>query len=163
MALTHPRLVALALAAGLVTAPALALTAPHAMQLAQSDVLAQSDQPEQSDPTAPADAPAQSDQPAASDAPAPQAVVPDDAQIDSFVTATVRIIKIQREAQQEITAAEEPDAQKEVRDNALLMIVAAVEEEGLSVNEYNGIVEHVEGDPELGETVKQRIQEQITQ
>jgi hypothetical protein len=145
MVLTQFRVVALAVAAGIVALPTLAVAAPATLQFAQSDQ------------------PAQSEQPAPSGQFAPEAVVPNDEQIESFVTATVRIIRIQREAQQEITAAKEPEAQKEVRDNAMLMIVAAVEEEGLSVDEYNGIVEHVEGNPELGETVKQRIQEQVAQ
>ena len=145
MALNKFHLVALAVAAGLVAAPAFGVAASPAVLLAQSDQ------------------PAPTEQPSQSEQPAQEAVIPNEEQIDSFITATVRIIKIQREAQQEITAAEEPDAQKEVRDNALLMIVAAVEEEGLSVDEYNGIVEHVEGNPELGETLKQRIQEQVTE
>jgi hypothetical protein len=145
MVLTQFRVVALAVAAGIVALPTLAVAAPATLQFAQSDQ------------------PAQSEQPAPSAQSAPEAVVPNDEQIESFVTATVRIIRIQREAQQEITAAKESEAQKDVRDNAMLMIVAALEEEGLSVDEYNGIVEHVEGNPELGETVKQRIQEQVAQ
>ena len=145
MVLKQFRVVALAVAAGILAAPSFAGAAPATLEFAQSGQ------------------PSQSEQPAPSEQPAQEAVVPNEEQIDSFVTATVRIIEIQREAQQEITAAEEPELQKTVRDNALLMIVAAVEEEGLSVEEYNGIVEHVEGDPELGETVKQRIQEKVTQ
>lgn len=142
MALARFHLLGLAAAAALVAAPALAVAASPAALLAQSDQPAATEQPSQ---------------------PAQQAIVPNEKQIDSFVTATVRIIQIQREAQQEITAAKEPEAQRELRDNALLTIVAAVEEEGLSVDEYNGIVEHVEGNPELGETVKQRIQKQVTE
>lgn len=136
MALTNKfSLVALALAAGLVAAPA---------AFAQDD-----QQPAQS---APAE---QSDQPAA--------IEPTGEQVDSFVNATVRIIAIQRDAQQEIMAAEKQEEQKQLRDEALQMIVAAVEEEGLSVDEYNGIVEKVESDPEFGETVQQRIQEQVAE
>jgi pentose-5-phosphate-3-epimerase len=136
MALTNKfSVVALALAAGLVAAPA---------AFAQDE-----QQPAQS---APAD---QSDQPAA--------VQPTDEQVDSFVKATVRIITIQQEAQKEMTATEEQEKQKQVRDEALQMIVAAVEEEGLSVEEYNGIVQKVETDPEFGETVQQRIQEQVAE
>lgn len=145
MALTRFHLLGLAAAAALVAAPALAVAASPAALLAQSDQ------------------PAATEQPSQSELPAQQAIVPNDEQIDSFVTATVRIIQIQREAQQKITAAKEPEAQRELRDNALLTIVAAVQEEGLSVDEYNGIVEHVEGNPELGETLKQRIQEQVTE
>jgi hypothetical protein len=90
-----------------------------------------------------------------------QAAQPDEEQLDSFVTATVRIITIQHQAQQEMAATEEPAQQEQVRNQALQMIVAAVEDEGLTVDEYNGIVQQVEADPELGETVQQRIQEQI--
>ena len=90
-----------------------------------------------------------------------QSAQPDEEQLDSFVTATVSIITIQHQAQQEMAATEEPAQQEQVRNQALQMIVAAVEAEGLTVDEYNGIVQQVEADPELGETVQQRIQEQI--
>lgn len=129
--------VALALAAGLVAAPA---------------AFAQIAQDEQQ--------PAQSDEGQSSEA---EAIDPTDEQVESFVKATVRIIGIQREAQKEMSASEEQEKQKQVRDEALLMIVAAVEEEGLSVDQYNGIVKKVESDPEFGETVQQRIQEQVAE
>jgi hypothetical protein len=132
---TNFRLAALALAAGLVAAPAaFAEQPPAAMQLAQ-------DEQQQ---------------------PAQEAVQPDEQQLDSFVVATVRIINIQQQAQQQMEAAE-PEQQEQVRAQALQEIVAAVENEGLSVDEYNGIVQHVESDPELGQTVQQRIQEEVGQ
>ena len=136
--ITNIRVVALALSAGLIAAPAaLAEVAPPAMQLAQDEQ------------------PAQTEQPAA--------VQPDEEQLESFVTATVRIISIQQQAQQQMSATAEPEQQEQVRNQALQMIVAAVEEEGLSVDEYNGIVQQVESDPELGETVKKRIQEEVAE
>jgi len=135
---TNFRLAALALAAGLVAAPAaFAEQPPASMQLAQ-------DEQQQ---------PAQSAQPA---------IQPDEEQLDSFVVATVRIMNIQQQAQQQMQAAE-PEQQEQVRAQALQEIVAAVENEGLSVDEYNGIVQQVESDPELGQTVQQRIQEQAGQ
>jgi hypothetical protein len=139
MALTTDfRVVAFALAAGLVAAPAaFAGIAPAAMQLAQTEEPAQSEQPEASQPS--------------------------DEQLESFVTATVRIIRIQHQAQQEMMSTEEAEQQEQLRNQALLMIVAAVEDEGLTVEEYNGIVEQVESDPELGQTVQQRIQDQIAE
>jgi hypothetical protein len=133
--ITNFRLAALALAAGLVAAPAaFAEQPPAAMQLAQ-------DEQQQ---------------------PAQQAIQPDEEQLESFVVATVRIINIQQQAQQQMQAAE-PEQQEQVRAQALQEIVAAVENEGLSVDEYNGIVQQVENDPELGQTVQQRIQEQAGQ
>jgi predicted RNA-binding protein (virulence factor B family) len=132
---TNCRLAAAALAAGLVAAPAaFAEQAPTAMQLAQD---------EQQQPAQPA-------------------IQPDEQQLDSFVVATVRIIGIQQQAQQQMQAAK-PEQQEQVRAQALQAIVAAVENEGLSVDEYNGIVQHVENDPELGQTVQQRIQEEVGQ
>jgi hypothetical protein len=146
MALTTSiRIVALVVTAGFAAAPAFAASVAPAVQIAQTEEPA-----EEAHPTEP-------------EQPAQEAFQPNDEQIASFVTATVRIIAIQREAQEEITAAKEPAQQEQVRDEALQMIVAAVESEGLSVDEYNGIVQHVESDPELGETVKQRIQDQITE
>ena len=126
--------VALALAAGLIAAPA---------------AFAQDEQQ-----------PAQTDE---GQGAAAEAIDPTDEQVDSFVKATVRIITIQKEAQKEMTATEEQEKQKQVRDEALQMIVAVVEEEGLSVDQYNGIVKKVESDPEFGETVQQRIQEQVVE
>ena len=95
--------------------------------------------------------------------PAQQAIQPDEQQLESFVTATVRIINIQQQAQQQMAAMEEPEQQEQVRNQALQEIVSAVEAEGLSVDEYNGIVQQVESDPELGQTVQQRIQEQAAE
>jgi hypothetical protein len=133
--ITSFRFAALALAAGLVAAPAaFAEQSPAAMQLAQD---------EQQQPAQPA-------------------IQPDEEQLDSFVVATVRIINIQQQAQQQMAAAE-PEQQEQVRAQAMQEIVAAVENEGLSVDEYNGIVQQVESDPELGQTVQQRIQEQAAQ
>jgi len=133
--ITNFRLASLALAAGLVATPAaFAEQAPAAMQMAQ-------DEQQQ---------------------PAQEAIQPDEQQLESFVVATVRIINIQQQAQQQMEAAE-PEQQEQVRAAALQEIVAAVENEGLSVDEYNGIVQQVESDPELGQTVQQRIQEQAGQ
>jgi hypothetical protein len=132
--ITTFRLASLALAAGLVAAPAAFAEQAPAMQLAQ-------DEQQQ---------------------PAQQAIQPNEEQLDSFVVATVRIINIQQQAQQQMAAAE-PEEQEQVRAQALQEIVAAVENEGLSVDEYNGIVQQVESDPELGQTVQQRIQEQAAQ
>ena len=131
--ITNFRLASLALAAGLVFAPAAyAETAPAAMQLAQTEQ------------------------------PAQEAIQPDEEQLESFVVATLRIIDIQQQAQQQMEAAE-PEQQEQVRAQALQEIVAAVENEGLSVDEYNGIVQQVENDPELSQTVQQRIQEEVGQ
>ena len=98
----------------------------------------------------------------AEQAPAAMQMAQDEQQLESFVVATVRIINIQQQAQQQMEAAE-PEQQEQVRAAALQEIVAAVENEGLSVDEYNGIVQQVESDPELGQTVQQRIQEQAGQ
>lgn len=132
--ITNFRLAALALTAGLVAAPAAYAEQPPAMQLAQ-------DEQQQ---------------------PAQQDIQPDEEQLESFVVATVRIINIQQQAQQEMQAAE-PEQQEQVRAQALQEIVAAVENEGLTVDEYNGIVQQVESDPELGQTVQQRIQDEVGQ
>ena len=161
MALTIPvRIAALLLAAGFQAAPALASsTAAPALELAQADEPEASEQP--AEPAEPEEAhPAEPEETEPEEA-APEAFQPNDEQIDSFVTATVRIINIQRDAQEEITAAKEAAEQQQLRDQALQMIVAVVEEEGLTVDQYNGIVQHVENDPALGESVKQRIQDQI--
>ena len=133
--MTNFRLASLALAAGLIAVPAaFAETTPPAMQFAQNE-----------------------------QQPAQQAIQPDEEQLESFVVATVSIINIQQAAQQQMAAIEEAAEQEQVRNQALQMIVAAVEEEGLSVDEYNGIVQQVENDPELGQTVQERIQEQVAQ
>ena len=136
--ITNFRALTLALAAGLVAAPA--AFGGTGQQFAQTE-----------------------EQPAQTEQPAQESVQPDEQQLESFVTATVRIINIQQQAQQQMAATQEPEQQEQVRNQALQEIVSAVESEGLSVDEYNGIVQQVESDPELGETVKQRIKEQVTQ
>lgn len=129
--ITNFRILSLAFAAGLMATPAVfAETAPAAQQFAQAEQ------------------------------PAQQAIDPNEEQLDSFVVATVRIMTIQQQAQQQMMQTEEATEQEQIRNQAMQMIVSAVEDEGLSVEEYNGIVQKVESDPELGQTVQQRIQDQ---
>jgi hypothetical protein len=92
-----------------------------------------------------------SDQPATG---APMAK-PDDSQLQSFAAATLEVERLNQEWADRIAAAENPEEQQALRNQALEQMASAVREEGLSVSEYNAIVEVVQADPEVAETVDQ--------
>ncbi len=98
--------------------------------------LAQSDepaaQPETQTEQAPQTQPAQ---------PQVEAIEPTDEQLDAFAAATIDIVQIQETAQQQMQAA--------------------VEEAGLTIEEYNGIAQAAQTDPDIDQALQQLIQDRI--
>jgi hypothetical protein len=83
-------------------------------------------------------------QPPATQAPASeqqQAIEPSEEQLESFATATIQIVQIQEEAQQRMQAA--------------------VEESGLTVEEYNQIAQAAQADPEIDQALQRLIQDRL--
>jgi predicted ATPase with chaperone activity len=100
----------------------------------------------------PAAALAQSDEPAAQSEtqtqqapqqqmPQAEAIEPTDEQLDAFATATIDIVQIQEAAQQQMQAA--------------------VEEAGLTIEEYNQIAQAAQTDPDIDQALQQLIQDRI--
>jgi predicted ATPase with chaperone activity len=100
----------------------------------------------------PAAALAQSDEPAAQpetqtqqapqqQMPQAEAIEPTDEQLDAFATATIDIVQIQEAAQQQMQAA--------------------VEEAGLTIEEYNQIAQAAQTDPDIDQALQQLIQDRI--
>lgn len=78
---------------------------------------------------------------------------PDDTQLQSFAAATLEVERLNQEWAGRIADAENSEEQQALRNQALEQMASAVREEGLSVSEYNAIVEVVQADPEVAETV----------
>lgn len=102
----------------------------------------------------PAAALAQSDEPAAQPEtqtqqetqtqpaqPQVEAIEPTDEQLDAFAAATIDIVQIQEAAQKQMQAA--------------------VEEAGLTIEEYNQIAQAAQTDPDIDQALQQLIQDRI--
>ncbi|HUE46358.1 MAG TPA: DUF4168 domain-containing protein [Aestuariivirgaceae bacterium] len=98
--------------------------------------LAQSDEP-----AAQPETPTQQTEPAQPAQPQVEAIEPTDEQLESFAAATIDIVKIQEAAQQQMQAA--------------------VEEAGLTIEEYNGIAQAAQTDPDIDQALQQLIQDRI--
>ena len=70
-----------------------------------------------------------------------EAVTPTDEQLESFAAATIDIVQIQEAAQEHMQAA--------------------VEEAGLTIEEYNAIARAAQTDPEVDQALKELIQSRI--
>jgi hypothetical protein len=68
-------------------------------------------------------------------------VTPTDEQLESFAAATIDIVQIQETAQQQMQAA--------------------VEEAGLTIEEYNAIAQAAQTDPEIDQALKELIQNRL--
>ena len=73
--------------------------------------------------------------------PQAEAIQPTDEQLESFATATIDIVQIQEAAQQQMQAA--------------------VEEAGLTIEEYNQIAQAAQTDPDIDQALQQLIQDRI--
>lgn len=117
---------------------------PLAAASAQSQTAPQQNQ--QQPPATPPSEQPQSNQPAQqspSNQPAEQSQTaqPNEEQLKAFAAATVRIAKIQQQAQQQM--------------------MTAAQEEGLSPEQYNNIAKQAQGDPKLEQTLNKMIQDQL--
>lgn len=82
-----------------------------------------------------------------------------DQKLEAFVEARESVVEISGEWEERINNAESQDELNSLRDAAQQEMVQAVQEEGLSVNEYNLIVDATQTNPDL----RQRVNEMITQ
>ena len=105
-------------------------------------------------------APVETPAPQMQQAPATQAASVDDAKLKSFAVAFLEVTKVTRSYQPMIEAADTPDAQKQLREEASQKMVETVNDaQGISVEEYNMIIQAAQTDPELAQRINSRITE----
>lgn len=78
-----------------------------------------------------------------------------DEQLRSFAAASIEVESLHQRWAPQIAAAETPDAQADIRAQAMEEMGQAVQAEGLTVDEYNEIVSAIRADPETAQTVVQ--------
>ncbi len=77
----------------------------------------------------------------------------DDQTLDQFVTAFLDVRDIQAEFSEELGGVEDRERAQALQAEAQDQMVEAVEEAGLSVQEYNQVATQMQNDPELRERV----------
>jgi hypothetical protein len=140
MPFRNSHLIASALFAGLIAMPAAALAQsdePAAQPETQTQQETEAQQENQTQQETEAQPETQT-QPAQ---PQVEAIKPTDEQLDAFAAATIDIVQIQEAAQQQMQAA--------------------VEEAGLTIEEYNQIAQAAQTDPDIDQALQQLIQDRI--
>lgn len=102
---------------------------------------------------------AQSAPPAQSQATSPSAIAPSDLsdqKIDAVATALEKVTKVDQQYSQQIAQAPSSDRQRIVEE-ANNVMVKAVTDQGLSVEEYSKIIEVASNDATLRQKILQRI------
>lgn len=91
----------------------------------------------------------------------PATISPQDisqSQLESFVAAATRVSEITEELQSEAQGVEDEAQLAELQEKANVDMVAAVEDEGLTVDEYNMIFQVAQVDPEMNATLMEMMQ-----
>lgn len=102
------------------------------------------------------------DAPDTMEAPAPAAF--DDQTLQSFVVAFLEVDQINRVYMPQLQEADTQEEQQAIQQQATQEMVTAVENaQGISVEEYNAIVETAQADPELAQQINQMIQDQAVE
>jgi len=99
-----------------------------------------------------ANAQVQSPAPSASDK---SANIPDQ-KLDAAAAAIERVASLKQDYQQRIAAAAAPDKER-ILNEAVGALKKAVNDQGLSVEEYDSILEVAQNDPDVREKIRQRI------
>ena len=98
---------------------------------------------------APIEAPAAQGQPAA-----------DDAKLKSFAVAFIEVAKVTQSYQPQISSAGTPEDQQRLRNEAGEKMVEAVNEaDGITLDEYNSIIQAAQADPELARRINTHLSE----
>jgi hypothetical protein len=83
----------------------------------------------------------------------------DDQKIDQFANAYAEVATIQRNANAQLQTANEPGQAEEVKANAESQMIAAVERNGMDVNEFNQIVTAMASDENVRSRVAAKLQQ----
>jgi hypothetical protein len=99
-----------------------------------------------------ANAQVQSPSPGATDQPSN---IPDQ-KLDAAAAAAQRVASLKQDYQQRIAAAAPSDKER-IANDAINALAKAVTDQGLSLEEYDSILEVAQNDPEVREKIRQRI------
>jgi predicted ATPase with chaperone activity len=83
-----------------------------------------------------------------------------EAQLESFAAAATRVSEIAEQLQSQAQGVEDQAELAALQEKANNEMVAAVEQEGLSVDEYNMIFQVAQADPELNATLMEMLGQQ---
>jgi Domain of unknown function (DUF4168) len=83
----------------------------------------------------------------------------DDKKIEQFADAYLAVQSIQQKAANELQTTTDPAAADKVKQNAESAMIAAVEQSGLKVDEFNQIVESMAADANVRARVTAELQE----
>lgn len=80
-------------------------------------------------------------------------------QLKSFAVALLTVQDLNREMLGKVAKAQTPEEETIARSEGQQQMIMAVQEEGLSVSDYNRLANEVRANPEVAEKVKQLMQE----
>lgn len=86
------------------------------------------------------------------------AVTPSDAQLQKFAAASQKVAMVADEYRPRLEAAKDEPAREQVYREADEKMVKAVQADGLTVDEFNGIGQAIEQDPQLRQRVIEMAQ-----
>lgn len=88
----------------------------------------------------------------------------DDEKLRSFAVAFLEVAKVNQVYQPQIEAAQNPDEQQRLQESAGAQMLEAVNaQEGITVDEYNVIIQQAQADPELAQRINGHITEAAQQ
>jgi hypothetical protein len=94
------------------------------------------------------------------EAPAAQTPAVDDQKLQSFTVAFVEVEKIKQEYTERLQSAATTEEEEQIRNEAGERMLQAVEStDGISVDEYNEIVQSAQADPEFAQRLSEVIQQ----
>ncbi len=79
-----------------------------------------------------------------------------DQKLDAAAAAIERVASLKQDYQQRIAAAAPSDKER-IANEAINALAKAITDQGLSVEEYDSILEVAQNDPEVREKIRQRI------
>ena len=82
---------------------------------------------------------------------------PSDAQLDKFANASQKVAMVANEYQPRFDAAQDDSSRQQILQEADAKMVQLVRADGLTVEEFNGIGQAVQQDPQLRERVMEKI------
>jgi esterase/lipase len=93
---------------------------------------------------------------------APAAAAFDEPTLQSFVVAFLQVDEINRTYMPQMQEAVTPEEQQQIQQQATQEMVTVVENaEGISVEEYNTIIETAQTDPELAQRINDMIRDSV--
>jgi len=85
----------------------------------------------------------------------PSSAIPDQ-KLDAAAAAIERVASLKQDYQQRIAAAAPAD-KEDILNEAIHALAKAITDQGLSVEEYDSILEVAQNDPDVREKIRQRI------